>query len=245
MKYKLLLSIAFAGVAASSFADHNWHLSSNYDFELNGNWGRDVTHIVANMSGHAVDNSYGWGSSAWAFSTSWTSHVELTFDTYWFNLNAAEPVLDESLFIGIVQDLPNDPPGQEHVVFFMDNDAANNVENIAWGTVFNNITEETVLGALHDGIDGATQEIRDAGMDAVFDFLNNDCRDARVGPNGTQGSLWFGAGEDFSIMAFSDGTRGGDGTSEWSTEFQAVPEPASVSVVAGACLMLAFRRRKR
>lgn len=249
MKLRNVIFLPAIGLAAFASADWNWHLTSTYEWSLNGSWGSaEVSNIIFGMEGGSVDNSYGWGAGMWSGHSSWGS-ATMTFDTYWFNHQAAEPTLTGSFHMGLTHDLPGDAQGQEHVVFFMDTEAAANVENIAWGTVFAGLppehtyTEETIIQAIHDFTEAPDQATFDAAAVIIDDFKGYTIRHARVGPGGTEGSMLFGPGEDFTIMAFSDGSIGGSGSSNWGTELQAVPEPTGLAALGVGALVF-FRRRR-
>lgn len=249
MRLRRGLVLPLMGFATLACADWNWHLTSTYDWNLNGAWGDAmVTNIIFGMEGQSADNSYWWGAGMWSGDSNWHP-VSMTFDTYWFNHQAAEPTLTGSFHMGLTHDLPNDAQGQEHVVFFMDSEAAANVENIAWGTVFAGLppehtyTEETIIQAIHGFTEAPDQATFDAAAAIINDFKGYTIRHARVGAGGTEGSMVFGPGEDFTIMAFSDGSIGGSGTSTWGTELQTVPEPSALAVLGMGALALYRRRR--
>ncbi len=250
MKIKTLLSVALLGASVFASADWNWKLSSTYTWAMDGSWGgADVTNIIAHMEGGSVENSYGWGVTSWSFSNA-DSPLTMTFDTGWFDPQAAEPTLTGSLFMGIVQDLPSDAPGQEHVVFFMDSHAASNIANIAWGTVFAGLppehtyTEEAVLQAIKDFTNPPNQASFDAADALLTDFQTYTAKHARVGDFGTEGSMYFGPSDSFSIVAFSDATIGGSGSGTVDTIQEPVPEPASMLVLGLGAVAVARRRRK-
>jgi|GEM_PF-1980759 hypothetical protein len=244
MQTKAILATAVAAFAAMAPAQHNWILTSSYEYELDPAWNQPITHILAEMQGGAVDDSYGWGTAMWPLSSAWNP-FSMTFTTDWFDPCAAQPFLRESLHLGIVQDLPGDAPGQKHLVLFMDPEAAANVQNIAWGTVFLETLEADVIEALEGIADPSlTEEEREDYHEFLGDFKNNAARQARVGPGGLEGSIWFAPGE-FSIVAFSDGQTIGSGSNEFTTEFVPVPEPATMAVLGLGALALRRRRARR
>jgi len=241
MNSKTLLLASLLAVSAGASAQHNWHLTSTYHFELGSEWGStQIDNMLAMMQGEAIDMSYGWGSTAWSFNEG-SSPITLTFDTDWFDPFAAEPVLRESLMMGVATDLPGDPPGQKHVLFFMDTEAASNIDNIAWGTIFTTTLEAQLI----DAIERATTDFDDdEAWDFIDDFVNNKAKNANVGPGGLPGSIWFGPNEDFSIVAFSEAKTIGGGSSEFNTEFQPVPEPATMTALSVGALALLRRKRR-
>ena len=225
-------------------ADWNWHLESNYDYSIDPAWGDvTVTNIIATMGGGSVDDSYGWGATAWAFSSSYP-HITLGFDTDWFNPMAAEPTLIGSLAIGIVQDLPNDAPGQKHAVLFMDSVAASRTQDIAWGTFFTHTNEDSLIFAVEQATTLSGDEAQPY-WDEVNAFFQGDSQHGQLGPNGTEGSAWFGPDQGFSIVAWSDGKLIGTGTNSVTTTQQAVPEPTTLAVLAGSGLVALLRKRRK
>lgn len=244
MKIKFLAAIALATAAVAAQAQHNWTLSSTYTFGVDPAWGgAEITNLIALMDGGSVNDSYGWGQTSWAH-TSGSSPLTLTFDTAWFDLYAAEPTLRGSLFMGIVRDLPNDAPGQDHVVLFMDSAAASRIDNIAWGTIFSNTNEESLLFAIEQA---TTLPYDDAGAywAEIDAFAQGDAMSGHLGPNGTEGSAWFGSNGGFSIVAFSDAKIIGSGTNSVVTNMQPVPEPASMAALGLGALAMIRRRKSK
>lgn len=239
------LAAALVVLSAGALAQGNWHLESTYDFSVDPDWGPSpITNIIVNMEGTAIDGSYGWGAKTWAF-TSNTTPAWSQFDTYWFDLYAAEPVLERSFLLGIIEDLPNDPPGQQHAVLFMDVEAAQRIQHIAWGTIFSNTFENSLINAIQEATNNSDPTYTQPFWDEIDAFLQGDAKHGHLGPNGTEGSAWFGPGEDFAIVAFSDGQIIGSGTSEWSATFEPVPEPATMAVLALGLAGIATRKRKK
>lgn len=243
MRLKLATLAILAAGATIASAAHNWHLESHYTFNVDPAWGQPVTNIICMMEGGSVDNSYGWGSKAWAFTSA--SSPTLAFDTDWFDLEAAQPTLIGSLHVGIVQDLPNDAPGQKHAVLFMDADAASRTSNIAWGTFFNHTNEDSLIYAIEQATSGGSWEYINPFLQEIDTFAQGDAKHGNLGPFGTEGSAWFTPGHDFSIVAWSDGKVIGTGSNTYDVQYQSVPEPTSLAVLAAGPLFLLHRRRNR
>lgn len=144
-----------------------------------------------------------------------------------------------AVLIGLVQDLVGDPPGQKHVVLFMNNQAASNVQNIAWGTIFLETNENQLIADIELATSGQDWEIIQPGVDAVSNFLEQ-AKSAQVGPGGTDGSIWFDLGSSFSVVAFSEGQLIGEGESY----IEVVPEPASLAALGIGAVALIRRKRK-
>jgi hypothetical protein len=180
-------------------------------------------------------------SLTWAFQTA----------AYPFVTTITNPFLTDaptvaSLAIGLVQDLPNDAPGQEHIVLFMDPTAAARIQHIAWGTVFTTTLEDQLIQSVHDATSGLPFEdpTLQAGLNAVFDFVGNAATHAQVGPSGTSGSAWFATGGAFSVVAWSDAQTIASGVSEIAT-VSAVPEPETYALMAGGLGIVAWVARRR
>jgi PEP-CTERM motif len=132
----------------------------------------------------------------------------------------------ESFLLGVTSDLPGDAPGQQHLVVFTNNTFASNAISIAFGTLFPNTNETTLINDL-------TSETNPGD---IFGFAAGD---ALSGPNG---SIYFTAGDSFTAVAFSDGQIIGTGTSSFVT---AAPEPITLSLFgAGLVGVVSMRRRK-
>lgn len=190
--------------------------------------GRPVTNLLM-----VEDRDGGGGGITWAFTAEGESTSLLT------NPFPNDNPVTSSLLIGLVQDLDGDPPGQKHVVLFMNDSAANNVQHIAWGTIFTTTLEPQLIADIELATSGQDWEIIMPGLQGVLDFAQA-AKSARVGPNGLEASAWFDMGGGFSLVAFSEGQIIGSGTS-YNT---VVPEPASLAALGvGAAALLRRRRR--
>lgn len=146
----------------------------------------------------------------------------------------------QSLLVGLAHDLPNDAPGQEHVVLMMDDEAASLSNHIAWGTLFRNTLEENLIDDIKLATSGQDWDIIQPGLDGLGTFAFNDADNGILGPGGVSHTAWFTTGGSFTVMSFSDGAIIGTGTSS----VQAVPEPASLAAIGVGLATLARRRRK-
>lgn len=189
--------------------------------------GQPVTNIMLCEEGN------GFGSMTWAFSASGDGTTELVnpFPT-------TEPVAS-SFLVGIVQDLPGDgSPDQKHAVLFMDDTAAQLSNNIAWGTLFRTTLEDQLIAAIELATSGQDWPIIQPGLDAVNAFTQGDAKNGILGPGGAVFSAWFATGGTFSVLAFSDGTVIGTGSS--AVTF--VPEPGALGGLLLGTYMLRRRR---
>lgn len=251
MKSRTILSAFVLLGAAFASADHSWRLDSYYDYQLTGDLGSSVLRDVEEvMEGHGIDGDYGFGVSS-SFGGGNAGQGHLSLDTYpFFGLASSEPILDRSLLFGVIDNLPNDAPGQEHLVLFMNPTAAERVQNIAYGTIFDTVvqgvqyTEETIIDATEKVHSELSDDEKRPYYDILDVFRNTISKNANVGPSGTKGSIWFAPEEGFSIVTFSDGLTIGSGTNSVTKTLNPVPEPASMAVLAVGALGALRRRRK-
>jgi hypothetical protein len=134
----------------------------------------------------------------------------------------------QTFLLGVTSGLPGDAPGQQHLVVFANNSFAQSAVNIAFGTLFPNTNETTLINDL------TTEE-------NVGDIFNFAAGDALTGPNG---SIFFEPGDNFTAVAFSNGQIIGTGTSSFTTD---LPEPASwtLLVIGLGGLGAAMRSRRK
>ena len=251
MKTRTILSALTTLAAAFASADHNWHLDSTYTYALTGNVGTSVLHDVEKvMEGGSVDGSYGWGVSS-SFEGGNVGTTALSLDTYpFFGTAAARPILERSFLFGVIDDLPNDAPGQNHLVLFVNPTAAARMSGLAFGTVFGTInqgnpplTEEGIIEATLFVHTDASDRAKRPYYDTLDFFRNAIAKNANVGVNGTKDSVWFAPSEGFRIVTFSDGLIVGEGTNAFNATIAPVPEPACFAALGlGAAALL--RRRK-
>ncbi len=221
----LKLSVLACLAVSACFASAQVQYYTNY--LTNINLGQPVTNIMI------AEQHESGGAITWAFQANGNGQTLIT------NPFPSDVLYQNAVLIGLVQDLVGDPPGQKHVVLFMNNQAASNVQNIAWGTIFLNTFEQDVIADLELATSGQDWEIIQPGLDGVSNFLEA-AKSAQVGPNGTDGSIWFDIGSSFSVVAFSDGQIIGDGESYLET----VPEPASLAALGIGAVALLRRKRK-
>jgi hypothetical protein len=138
-----------------------------------------------------------------------------------------------NFLLGVATDLPGDPPGQQHLVVFTNDTFAASAQSVAFGTLFPNTNETTLINDL----------VTDSNFGDLFDFSNGD---AVSGPNG---SIAFGSTDTFSEIAFSTGQIIGTGVSvitQGPPAAGAVPEPAAwVMMIVGFGLTGGLARRRR
>jgi hypothetical protein len=147
--------------------------------------------------------------------------------------------IESTFMLGVATDINDGEDGQDHLVIFGNTNWASGAQNIAFGTLFPQVLEANVIGALL-AIGGATTDPDElnAAVTTLFDFY-----DYQFGAPG--GSVAFAMGDAFSIVAFSDGRLIGDGISFATPVGPAVPEPASwAMLIAGFGLVGAAQRRR-
>lgn len=150
--------------------------------------------------------------------------------------------VQRSLLVGIVQDLPGDAAGQEHLVLMMDTQAASNVAGIAWGTIFTEVLEEDILFAVRRIAEAPYEGAEyNSAIGTMFSFGAYAASDAKAGPNGLPASVWFDTGGDFSVVAWSSGQIIGSGTSE---VIAVVPEPGTAALWLAGLGVVALRGRR-
>lgn len=252
MKSRTILSALALFGAAFASADHNWRLDSTYDFFGTTDFGGASFHDVdLVMGGGSVDDSYGWAVSTGFRDVDDTNPFTLSLNTYpFFGRSAAKPILEGSLILGVLDALPSDTPGQQHLVLFTSPTVADRIENLAFGTIFDTsnqsvrYTEETLIDALIVAHGDGSEADKQESYDIINAFRFDVARNANVGPNGTRGDAWFSPSEGFSVVIFSDARKIGTGTNPFTTTFTPVPEPASFAVLGVGALALLRRRRR-
>ena len=141
---------------------------------------------------------------------------------------------DKLFLMGTAQNLPGDPEGQKHIVIFGLSSWVAGAEDIAWGTLFPTTLEASLIAALEDAATGFGAESSYATIDAFW-----------TGPAEAAG-LKFAPGQSFGIIAFSTGRIIGEGTSSFTPQGGAVPEPSSwTMLIAGFGLIGATLRKRR
>lgn len=161
-----------------------------------------------------------------------------------------------SLGIGVVTDLPGDPPGQQHLVFFMNAAATALATGVNWGALFPIALEDQVIADVELGTSGGggwgnSFTTLAPGLASAAAFMNSMASPGGLlGPSGIYTSPYFNLpppgspATNFDVVAFSDGQVIGTG-SVVQTYFSPTPEPPTFAL-SGAVLAVAlwFRRRR-
>lgn len=222
-----IAALVLGAVASSAHAQFSYQTS--YTFNLD-TFPKEITNVML-LERQQNGNSLTWAFQLPAQQTSTITNPFLT-----------NSVPTESLIIGITQDLPNDPPGQKHMVLGMHSYAAELSRNIAWGTLFRNTQEEDLIAALELATSGQDWPIILPGLQFIDIWSNSDAVNGILGPGGASQTAWFdmtAESPSFTVMAFSEGQEIGTG----SASIEVVPEPATLGALGLG--LLAMRRRRR
>lgn len=225
VRFKPLLVAASLFAAVLARAGYN----TQYTVDFDGPDSYEITNIMMYEEGP------GTSSLTWPFRAVSPGHNVL------YNPFSTDSPTQASLLLGITHDLPNDAPGQKHVVLFMDTYAAQLAEHIAWGTLFRNTLEENLISDIELATSGQDWNIIQPGLDHVFAFANGDAKTGILQPTGAPQSALFVPNGQFAVMSFSDGAILGYGTAE---TIQTTPEPASMAALGMGALALLRRRKK-
>lgn len=229
-------ALAFFGAPALA-ADEPLDITLSYTVNLSQPWPA-ITNII-------TFNGYGDGSGAWWAADVPAAQTQWTIDDP-FTKSSAHPPL-EALMLGLVHDLPNDAPGQVHVVMMVGDAAATAARNVAWGTLFRGTLEADIVDAIQLATSGRPFADIQPGLDTLFAFADGDARTGILVPPGTPLSAWFALGaaqpgqtttSSFTVMAFSDGQVLGSGVASLAVAVAAVPEPATATMWLAALLLL-------
>lgn len=146
-------------------------------------------------------------------------------------LYADHEVPVESMLLGLVSDLPDDPiSGLTHLVLMMSDEAAALSTGVEWSTLFPNTDEAALIDAILK-FNSPDFDESVAASNFIFDFIRGDFAAGVIDPNTLQVVPFvFAPGDTFSVMAFSTGQQIGSGVST-VTRISAVPEPASAFLI--------------
>jgi hypothetical protein len=214
--------------------------------------------ITLNVPGPAITNILTFNHYVDGGGTWWAAEVPAgvtghTITDPFLKSSANRPL--EALQLGLVQDLPNDAPGQKHVVMMMSEAAAQRASGVAWGTLFRNTLEEHVVAAIELATSGQPFNVIEPGLSVLGDFTEGDAQNGILDGLAQPVSAWFSLGavqpgstsfSNFTVMAFSDGQVLGQGLASLQT-LAPVPEPDSFALALAGLLLLgrALRRLPR
>jgi len=227
---------------------------TTYTFDLTG-ISRPVTNLVAMETPESLSPIYaqrfgfnGPGTDVAAGGT--VTSLNMPF------LNDTGTPFTSSVLMGIVQDLPNDAPGEKHIVLFISPATEALTTGVPWSAFFPSILEEDLIASLELATSGGLGWGNDfatlaPGLSQVGAFLNSlRPPGGLLGPGGVYTSPYFdlpppgSPATNFVAVAFSDGQTIGSGsviqTQLGTTD---VPEPATTFTVAAGLLALLLRRR--
>ena len=168
-----------------------------------------------------------------------------------FKKSSANPPLT-GLLLGLVNDLPNDAPGQSHVVLMMDDNAANQAKGSAWSATFPATLEDQLIADIKYSMEHDRNVLSPADQakwDTSFGNVNNFAYG--------NFNKWFAMSasvpgttttSSFTVMAWSDGQVIGQGTANLTTAaLETVPEPGTCALMLSGLLGIGFiaRGRKR
>jgi hypothetical protein len=140
--------------------------------------------------------------------------------------------LESAYLLGVATDLSTDTdPTQTHLVMFVSDTFAASAESIAFGTLFPNTDEDTLINAL-EVIGQSTPGDVDTAYSELGDFSNGDAT------NGPNGSIAFTFGGSFTELAFTDGQVIGTGASYATPAPPSGPPSAAPEPGAWALMLL-------
>lgn len=199
MTSMIRLAIVATCAASAAMAQEYVYYTS---YRVTLNFGQPVTNILM------YEGGLSFGRTTWAFTAGGSGETVLDNP-----FPSTEPILS-SVLIGIVRDLPNDAPGQRHVVLMMDPLAAQYANHIAWGTLFRHTIEENIMDAIELATSGQDWPIVIPALEEIAQFLHGDGTDGILDPLAQPHSVWFDTGTSFVVMAWTDGQIIGEGVSE-------------------------------
>lgn len=165
-------------------------------------------------------------------------------------------VTSESFGIGVVQDLPGDADGQQHLVMFMSTAASALANGLDWGALFPTVDEDQTIADLQLATSGGDNwgnsfDVLAPGLDNSISFMNSlDSPGGLLGPGGLYTSPYFALpapgdpATDFVVVAFSSGQIIGSGSVvQTAIEIGDAPEPSTFLPGFVALAALAWARR--
>ncbi len=244
-----LLCIALSSVPLVSLAD-TFSYSNSYTIDLSGISSPVTNILIQEVPGTCCGQRMNYLDPNSGIAAA--SQVTTLTDPF---LLGAPTTL--ALGIGVVQDLPGDAPGQQHLVMFMNADASALADGLDWGALFPSVDEEQTISDLQLATSGGLNwgnsfDVLESGLDSSISFMNSLASpNGLLGPGGVYTSPYFdvpAAGSpasDFVAVAFSTGQIIGSGSVvQTAVDLTPAPEPSSFFLLGSLVLAGGFCRSR-
>lgn len=217
----LSLLACSVGLSTAARAD----ILYNYEVTLNEDVENDVTPIV-------IYENDGGTSLTWPFTANAATTTLIT------NPFSKASATGSALLFGLISEIPGDDTQSEggHLVLMMNTTKGAEAIGTSFETLFPNSNQTDLMNAVYVvGVLGDTDPGFNDAISLLSSFAQGDGLDYQ-----------FALGDDFSVIAFSDGVSLGGGTSFVSGSV--VPEPSSLALSGiglGIFGLIARRRLRR